>query len=67
MNNEELEHLRTCIAARMAMSVTLGYFAIAKDPENEYLKLHALPGRKALVEFWSKSKAEVNMKFREAY
>ena len=48
LNATELKCLRILVAARLAQSVTLGAFSLSKDPENEYLKLHAVPGKKAL-------------------
>jgi Ser/Thr protein kinase RdoA (MazF antagonist) len=44
----EIRHLHALIAVRLATSVTVGAYSISKDPSNEYLKLHALPGRQAL-------------------
>ena len=49
ISNLEIMHLYTLIAARLATSVTLGIYALSKDPTNEYLKLHAVPGRQALA------------------
>lgn len=49
MCEAELQHLHTLVAARLATSVTLGIYALSKDPSNEYLKLHAVPGRRALA------------------
>lgn len=46
---EEVRLLQTLIAARLATSVTLGFYALSKDPSNEYLKLHAIPGRRSLA------------------
>lgn len=45
----EAAHLQTLVAVRLCTSVTLGIYALSKDPTNEYLKLHAVPGRKALA------------------
>jgi hypothetical protein len=45
----ELRHLQTLIAVRLSTSVTMGIYSLSKDPKNEYLKLHAVPGRRALV------------------
>jgi len=67
LEEAERDSLRTLIAARVATSVTLGAFSISKDPENEYLKLHAKPGRVALVNFWQKwGKEEVETRIDEA-
>ena len=59
-------NLRTLVACRLSTSVTLGAFSISKDPTNEYLKLHAKPGREKLVKFWSKDKKEIDKLYNEA-
>ena len=46
---EEMQALPILVACRLAISTTLGNFSIAKDPDNEYLHLHAQPGWNALA------------------
>ena len=48
MTGEEMKALPILVACRLAISTTLGNFSIAKDPNNEYLHLHAQPGWNAL-------------------
>lgn len=48
LSEVEIRHLRVLIAARLGASISMGAYSISKDPENEYLKLHALPAKKAL-------------------
>lgn len=48
VSDVELQHLQTLIAVRLSTSITLGIYALSKDPLNEYLKLHAVPARMAL-------------------
>ena len=45
---EEIKHLHSLIAVRLCTSVTMGIYSLSQDPGNEYLKLHAIPGRRAL-------------------
>lgn len=45
----ELEWLPLLIKVRLCISIMCGACAISKDPSNEYLKLHAVPARNALV------------------
>lgn len=45
--------LPTLVACRLAMSCTYGALSISKDPTNEYLQLHAVPGWLALRLYWS--------------
>ena len=49
IKDAEIDHLQTLVAVRLYTSVTLGIYALSKDPTNEYLKLHAVPGRRALA------------------
>lgn len=44
----EWKVLPTLIACRIAVSLSIGAYSSAKDPDNEYLKLTLLPGLKAL-------------------
>ena len=46
---EEIKALPILVACRLAISTTLGNFSISKDPDNEYLHLHAQPGWNALA------------------
>jgi hydroxylysine kinase len=66
LESSERGALRTLTAARIATSVTLGALSIAKDPNNEYLKLHSKPGRQALVEFWKVDKERVENLFDDS-
>jgi Ser/Thr protein kinase RdoA (MazF antagonist) len=50
LTDAELDVLSTLIQVRLAISVMVGSCAISKEPENEYLKLHCIPGR-AAIEF----------------
>ena len=49
----ELRHLQTLIGARLSASIAMGAYSLSKNPENEYLKLHALPARKAVTALMS--------------
>ena len=49
LEDDEVAVLRTLVAARIATSVTLGAYSLSKDPSNEYLKLHAMTGKRALA------------------
>jgi Ser/Thr protein kinase RdoA (MazF antagonist) len=51
LNEHELLILPMLMATRLATSIMVGAYSISKEPENEYLKLHALPARKSL-KFW---------------
>lgn len=53
----ELTHLRTLVAVRLSISISVGAFSISKDPSNEYLKLHAVPAKSALVDLWTRDEA----------
>lgn len=44
----ELRCLPVLVAVRLCISVLVGAYAISREPENEYLKLHAVPGREAI-------------------
>mmetsp|Transcript_9411 Transcript_9411/g.10914 ORF Transcript_9411/g.10914 Transcript_9411/m.10914 type:complete len:234 (-) Transcript_9411:86-787(-) len=62
----ERKILRICIASRLAISITLGALSIYKDPNNEYLKRHAQPGRNALRSFWTHDPPDVDSIFKNA-
>jgi len=53
LSAEELEILPTLMAVRLSISVMVGAYSIAQQPENAYLRLHAVPGRQALVSWWT--------------
>jgi Ser/Thr protein kinase RdoA (MazF antagonist) len=64
---DELAVLRTLVACRLATSVTLGAYSIMQDTSgNEYLQLHAAPGRNALCAFWNAPEKDVNQLFQVA-
>jgi hypothetical protein len=44
----ELEVLPILIAVRLSISIMVGAYSIAREPENEYLRLHAMPARTML-------------------
>ena len=48
----EIDVLPTLVAARLAISVTMGAYSYAKEPENKYLLVHAQPGWDA-IGLWS--------------
>lgn len=52
LSTEERKHLVLLIACRLSCSVTLGAYSYDKNPENEYLLLHATPGWNALDLIW---------------
>ncbi len=66
LNQVERSSLRLLIACRLATSVTLGAFSISQDPSNEYLKLHAKPGREGLLSFWNMEVERVEREFDNA-
>ena len=67
IDSGELEVLRILVACRLTCSVTLGAFSSMQDQSgNAYLQLHAAPGRKALVDFWSVKRERVNVLFQNA-
>ncbi len=64
---DELRVLRVLVACRLATSVTLGAFSALKDTaDNEYLQLHAGPGRAALCDFWQRDAATTDALFQAA-
>lgn len=48
LTGAEIAVLPVLIQVRLSISVMVGACAISKEPENEYLKLHAVPGRDAI-------------------
>lgn len=67
LKDEEMECLVTCVLARIAQSVTIGYHTHAQQPDNAYLLTTAEPGwkvlaklieldKKVLVEAWRQRK-----------
>ena len=48
----EIESLLVLSAVRLSISILNGAYAISKDPDNEYLKIHSVPARKALENIW---------------
>lgn len=48
LTRAEIAVLPILIQVRLSISVMVGACAISKEPENEYLKLHAVPGRDAI-------------------
>jgi len=62
LNEGERKALPILICARMSVSITVAARGLKDDPNNEYLKIHAIPARKALrlmlsidpVQFWQK-------------
>ena len=64
---DELRVLRVLVACRLATSVTLGAFSSLKDTaQNEYLQLHAGPGRAALCDFWRRDAGATDAAFQAA-
>jgi len=52
LTDTEKRHLRLLVAARLSCSVTLGAYSYSKNPDNQYLLLHAEPAWKALELIW---------------
>lgn len=52
ITENERKHLILLIACRLSCSVTLGAYSYHKNPENEYLLLHALPAWETLDLIW---------------
>jgi Ser/Thr protein kinase RdoA (MazF antagonist) len=48
LSQAELDCLPVLVKVRLSISVMVGACAIFKEPHNEYLKLHAVPGRAAI-------------------
>ena len=48
LSEAEWAALPTLISCRLAMSLTIGMFSAAQDPDNEYLRLTLRPGWRAL-------------------
>lgn len=53
LNELELQVLPLLIVTRLSISLMIGAHSISKDPDNEYLKLHAIPARNAVKFMWS--------------
>ena len=62
----EARHLLTLACGRLAISVTLGAFSFAQDPENEYLLIHAQPAWSALRTLWGGERGRVVEVLRRA-
>jgi len=65
LNKTELSVLPILIGVRLSISVMIGACAISKEPENGYLKLHAVPGRDAIL-LLSKASNEVHSSYFKA-
>jgi Ser/Thr protein kinase RdoA (MazF antagonist) len=65
LSEQELIALPVLIATRLSISISVGAYSISKEPENEYLKLHALPARKSLLLLWSTERKTHVEFFRE--
>jgi len=50
----ERKHLRLLVAARLALSTTLGNFTYKQNPENKYILFHAEPAWAALGLIWGR-------------
>ena len=55
----EARHLLTLACGRLAISVTLGAYSLAQNPENEYLLIHAQPAWSALRTLWGGERERV--------
>jgi len=55
----EARHLLILACARLSISVTLGSFSFAQNPENEYLLIHAQPAWSALRTLWGGERRRV--------
>ncbi|KAM3573997.1 hypothetical protein VYU27_004048 [Nannochloropsis oceanica] len=62
----EAGHLLTLACGRLAISVTLGAYSFAQNPENEYLLIHAQPAWSALRTLWGRQRERVVEVFRRA-
>jgi Ser/Thr protein kinase RdoA (MazF antagonist) len=49
----EAEMLINLVRCRLATSIACGAYSISKDPDNEYLKIHAIPARTKLELLWN--------------
>ena len=63
---DERKHLRLLTAGRLALSVTFGNYSYKKNPENEYLLLHAKPAWDALYLIWGQDGKGANGKAGDA-
>lgn len=66
LSDAEWSVLPTLIACRITVSLTIGAYSSAQDPENEYLKLTLLPGWTALQRLRAIPAAELSQKLRAA-
>lgn len=53
LNAYEVKHLKTLVCVRLSLSTAIGAYSIQQNPEDEYLKLHAIPAKKALEFVWN--------------
>lgn len=60
----EASHLLGLVRCRLAMSITYGAFSLSKDPDNDYLKIHAVPAREKLAILWDEDEAFTDMLHR---
>ena len=58
LTDDEWAVLPTLIAARLALSLTVGSYSAAQDPSNEYLRLTLAPGWRALQRWRATPHAE---------
>ena len=65
LTKTELAVLPILIQVRLSISVMIGACAISKEPDNEYLKLHAVPGRDAIL-VMNKTSNEVHSNYYKA-
>eukprot|EP01039_Chlorochromonas_danica_P010597 gene10598-11743_t len=49
ISSVEITCLPILIASRLCLSIMVGAYSISKEPDSEYLKIHALPARRALT------------------
>ena len=45
----EIKHLKVVIMLRLSLSIAIGAYSIAHSPMDDYLKLHAIPAKKAIL------------------
>jgi hydroxylysine kinase len=60
---EEISLLPLLMATRLSVSVMVGAYTIHCNPQNEYLLLHAMPGRKALTWWWTSYTVQQHQQF----
>lgn len=66
LNAHEVKYLLCLIQVRLVNSISIGAYSLSKDPDNEYLKLHAQPARDALVQLHSINADYLNSLFHLA-